>query len=73
VRQFSFARLIRGGRSGFGSLERIAGNGMRFGKPGTQVDQAAAIAAEWPVGKLIGPLDRTLAGWTPQSLGHGTS
>jgi len=43
---------------------------MLVGKPGAEIDEPAALAAERPVRKLIRPLDRALAGGTPQPLGH---
>jgi len=73
VRQFSVARLIGRGRCGLRTFDRVAGNRMGCGKPGAQIDQAAAIAAEWPVWKLIAPLNRALTGRTPQSLDHGAT
>jgi hypothetical protein len=67
---WSVARIVGGWRR-LRRIERLVGNRMRAGEPGAQIDQAAAIAAEGPVRKLIGPLDRTLAGRTSQSLDHG--
>ncbi len=51
------------GRCG-GVFYRLAGDGVLLRQPRAQVDQAAAIAAERAVWKLVRPLDLALAGRT---------